>query len=120
MSNLRANRELSLPVQFAALSLLWTVWGSILAYVVLRGWQLHQVGRSYKDPFAILLILLVAMPLTLALAGLDFQRRLGPASRLAGVRRVLFRVVQSMTVTGVLVALLGAVCTLLAMGPVRE
>jgi hypothetical protein len=120
MGNVRGNQELSFSVQCTALLLLWAVWGSALAYVVARGWQLHQESRVYDDPFVICLILLVGIPLPLVAAGRAFLRRLGPASRLAGVRRVLYRVVQSITVTGVLVVLLGAVCALLATHQVRE
>ncbi len=87
MSHDVRNRELPLPLQYAAMSALWLAWLAAAAWAVWKEQQYARIGLYFTDPQLILVLLLFGFPVVLSGADVMLLRRMGPMSKLSGVHR---------------------------------
>jgi hypothetical protein len=120
MENAIRNKELPIPLQFAALVILWLLWASAVAYVLWKQHAMRARGVDYAEPFAVFSLVYAAFPLVLVVAGILFLRRLRPVDNLSSAHRVFYHVVAGLTYFGAAVFLICGTCSLQFPGVVRE
>jgi hypothetical protein len=90
-------QELPLPLQYAALFLVWIVWIAAAALVWWKARRYARYALTFADPGLVYGTVLSYMPLVVMIAGALFLLRARPVADLPRRYRILYRVVAALT-----------------------